>query len=106
MNILVLCGGLSNERDVSVSSGSGVARALSGLGHRVALADLYLGLPGEFPDPAEAFQRGLGLGDARIGEDALLRNVIIDKDVVVGSGARLIGTPDAPLVVRKGSIVE
>ena len=30
----------------------------------------------------------------------------IDKDVVVGPDARLIGTPDAQLVVRKGSIIE
>jgi len=44
--------------------------------------------------------------DSRIGKDAYLRNVIIDKDVVVGEGARLVGTPDSQLVVRKGSIVE
>ena len=31
---------------------------------------------------------------------------LIDKDVVVGPDARLIGTPDAQLVVRKGSIIE
>ena len=44
--------------------------------------------------------------DSRIGEGAHLRNVIIDKDVIVGPGVRLVGTPDAQLVVRKGSIVE
>ena len=44
--------------------------------------------------------------DSHIGEGACLKNVIIDKDVVVGPDARLIGTPDAQLVVRKGSIVE
>ena len=44
--------------------------------------------------------------DSRIGKKAHLRNTIIDKDVLVGEGARLIGTPDAQLVVRKGSIVE
>lgn len=43
--------------------------------------------------------------DSHIGHDAHLRNVIIDKDVTVGAGARLVGTPDAPLVVRKGSII-
>jgi hypothetical protein len=35
-----------------------------------------------------------------------LRNLIIDKDVVVEPGAGLVGTPDAPVVVRKASIVE
>ena len=44
--------------------------------------------------------------DSRIGEGAYLRNVVIDKDVVVEPGARLVGTPDAPVVVRKASIVE
>ena len=44
--------------------------------------------------------------DSYISEGAHLQNVIIDKDVVVGPDARLIGTPDAQLVVRKGSIIE
>ena len=44
--------------------------------------------------------------DSRISKGAYLRNAIIDKDVIVAEGARLIGTPDAQLVVRKGAIVE
>ncbi len=44
MKIAVICGGLSNERDVSLSSGTGIARALREQGHRVVLADLFLGL--------------------------------------------------------------
>lgn len=44
MNIVVLSGGLSNERDVSLSSGSQIANALIKNGHRVLLLDLYLGL--------------------------------------------------------------
>ena len=43
MKIVVLCGGLSNERDVSISSGTGIVRALRSLGHRAALIDLFLG---------------------------------------------------------------
>ena len=57
MNIVVLCGGLSNERDVSISSGTCVARALSARGHRVALLDLYLGYDAPFGDPLEVFGR-------------------------------------------------
>ncbi|MCU7557351.1 D-alanine--D-alanine ligase family protein [Macrococcus capreoli] len=44
MNIIVLAGGLSDERDVSISSGSQIANALIKNGHRVLLLDLYLGL--------------------------------------------------------------
>lgn len=43
MKIAVLCGGLSNERNVSISSGTGIARALRARGHRVAVVDLFLG---------------------------------------------------------------
>ena len=45
MKITVLCGGLSNERDVSISSGIGIARALRRKGHAIALVDLFLGVP-------------------------------------------------------------
>lgn len=44
MNIVVLAGGLSPERNVSLSSGSKIAGALRELGHRVALVDMYFGL--------------------------------------------------------------
>jgi D-alanine-D-alanine ligase len=47
MKILVLAGGLSHERDVSLSSGSLAANALMTKGHRVALVDLYLGIESE-----------------------------------------------------------
>ncbi len=44
--------------------------------------------------------------DSYIGAGAHLRNAIIDKDVVVHPGARVVGTPDTLAVVRKASIVE
>ena len=44
MKIVVLAGGLSPERDVSLSSGTKIAAALRGLGHKVALVDMYFGL--------------------------------------------------------------
>ncbi|MDR3353745.1 MAG: D-alanine--D-alanine ligase [Synergistaceae bacterium] len=47
MKILVLAGGLSHERDVSLSSGSLAANALMAGGHSVALVDLYLGIESE-----------------------------------------------------------
>ena len=47
MNILVLAGGLSPERDVSLSSGALISNALAKRGHRVLLLDLYTGLDPE-----------------------------------------------------------
>lgn len=44
MNIVVLAGGWSSERDVSLTSGSLVANALMQKGHRVVLVDTYLGV--------------------------------------------------------------
>lgn len=57
MNIVVLCGGISNERDVSLTSGSGVARALRERGHNVVLMDLYFGCEEPYDDPKELFTR-------------------------------------------------
>lgn len=44
MNILVLAGGISTERDVSLKSGEMVARALLSCGHNVILADVFMGI--------------------------------------------------------------
>lgn len=44
MKIAVLAGGLSPEREVSLTSGSLIANALLEEGHRVALVDVYLGI--------------------------------------------------------------
>lgn len=55
MKIAVLAGGLSPEREVSLSSGSLIANALRDFGHEVAMADVYLGTGGKTPD--ELFSR-------------------------------------------------
>ena len=44
MKIVVLCGGTSTERDVSITSGRKVSKALESNGHQVALVDVYLGV--------------------------------------------------------------
>lgn len=49
MNILVLAGGLSPEREVSLSSGALISNALVDRGHRVLLLDLYKGYNGPLP---------------------------------------------------------
>ena len=46
MKILVLAGGLSPERNVSLSSGALVCQALRDRGHQAALMDMFFGLDG------------------------------------------------------------
>lgn len=43
MNIVVLCGGISTEREISIISGTGVCRALRKKGHRAILMDVFFG---------------------------------------------------------------
>ncbi len=44
MNIVVLAGGLSPERHVSLVSGSSICRALRSRGHKAVLVDMFMGL--------------------------------------------------------------
>lgn len=50
MKIVVLAGGISTERDVSLSSGRGIYQALKESGHQVILLDVFLGLPASVSD--------------------------------------------------------
>lgn len=56
MNIIVLCGGLSTERDVSITSGKSAAAALRSLGHRAVLVDLFFGYTLPYEKPEDIFQ--------------------------------------------------
>lgn len=47
MKIVVLAGGISAERDVSLSTGGMIYRALKQQGHRTVLLDVYLGYEGD-----------------------------------------------------------
>ncbi|MBQ9784878.1 MAG: D-alanine--D-alanine ligase [Clostridia bacterium] len=91
MNIIVLAGGYSPERDVSLTSGSLIANALIENGHRVCLLDVYEGLSSLPADPdtlfrstgryrhtvsetvpdLEALKARCGNGDALIGKHVL-----------------------------------
>lgn len=57
MNIVVLCGGISTERDVSITSGTMVAKALRERGHRVILLDSFFGCTEPYSSPEELFLR-------------------------------------------------
>lgn len=91
MNIIVLAGGYSPERDVSLTSGSLIANALIANGHSVLLLDLYVGLDtlphdlstlfctdscpaytvGEAVPDLAALKESCGNGDALIGKNVL-----------------------------------
>ena len=58
MNIVVLAGGLSTERDVSITSGTMVAGALRKCGHRVDLLDVFMGYEKDECDIEELFKTG------------------------------------------------
>jgi D-alanine-D-alanine ligase len=70
MDIVVLAGGLSAERDVSLSTGSLVCGALRRAGHRALLTDLFFG-PGDLPgDIGEAFEVRRPDASYDVGRDA------------------------------------
>ena len=50
MKIVVLAGGTSTEREISIVSGTGICKALREKGHRAILADIFCGLA---PDAGE-----------------------------------------------------
>ena len=56
MKIVVLCGGLSTERNISFLSGTKVCRALRKRGHQAVLVDLFMGLEDVEGEPAELFK--------------------------------------------------
>jgi len=57
MNIVVLSGGLSTERDVSLKTGDMVAKALRENGHKVILMDVFMGIGAKEEDMTNAFDR-------------------------------------------------
>lgn len=70
MRIVVLAGGLSMERNVSLSSGSRICRALRERGHQAVLVDMYLGLEDLSGAPEELFSAPDGLcGDFMVARE-------------------------------------
>lgn len=71
MKIVVLAGGLSTERAVSLVTGTSVCRALRENGHRAVLVDLFLGLEHAPENLETLFDAPDGLcPDASIGVEA------------------------------------
>ncbi len=87
MKIVVLAGGYSPEREVSLSSGSLIANALIENGHSVLLLDVYEGMQ-ELPEDSETLFRRDGRYEYRVQEQ------IPDLDALkarVGNGNALVG---------------
>lgn len=57
MNIVVLAGGLSSERDVSFVTGDTVTKALRRCGHNVLLLDVFFGFGTENDDLGDVFEK-------------------------------------------------
>ena len=57
MKIIVLAGGLSPERDVSLLSGAGICKTLREMGHQAFLLDVFFGLPYDSDKLEERFPR-------------------------------------------------
>ena len=66
MRITVLAGGLSPERDVSLTSSVKIAEALRSRGHQVAVVDLFLGVEEPITDMAAFFDAGGTVKEAGI----------------------------------------
>ena len=67
MKIVVLAGGISSERSVSLVTGSSVCRALRENGHRAILVDMFLGMEEVPADMESLFDAPDGLcPDAKI----------------------------------------
>ncbi len=57
MKIVVLAGGISTERDVSLSSGTEIYKALKEKGHQAILVDVFLGYPGDIREDIFALEK-------------------------------------------------
>lgn len=66
MRIVVLAGGLSAERDVSLSTGAMVGKALRENGHQAVVIDLFLGIEHPIDDMDAFFASGNGIHSASV----------------------------------------
>ncbi len=66
MKIVVLAGGISTERDVSLCSGRMIYQALCGRGHQTVLLDVYLGYEGECAEDIFSIKKDWALDIGKI----------------------------------------
>lgn len=91
MRIVVLAGGLSTERDVSISSGILVASALREKGHEVVLLDVFTGYEQNICDIDALFKQNYSFTDkANVGE--IVSDLSEVRENRLNKSARFIGT--------------
>lgn len=91
MRIVVLAGGLSTERDVSISSGILVASALREKGHEVVLLDVFTGYEQNICDIDALFKQNYSFTDkANVGETVSDLSEV--RENRLNKSARFIGT--------------
>lgn len=79
MKIVVLAGGVSTEREISIVSGTKVCKALRAKGHRAILLDVYFGLEGADTDRAFAEEYDIAAAAAYIrGFDSQAAAAVLD----------------------------
>ena len=79
MKVVVLAGGTSTEREISIISGSGVCRALQERGHQAVLLDVFFGCSGEealagFPDDFDVDGAEAAMHEKTAGLEEALRS--------------------------------
>ena len=110
MKILVLAGGLSPERNVSLSSGSLISAALRRRGHSVLMLDVYEGIELAGREPSELFtseeQGAFFVGEAIPDLDEL-RKRNNNKTELIGKGVLdLCGAADLVFIALHGAMGE
>ncbi|MBQ8111119.1 MAG: D-alanine--D-alanine ligase [Clostridia bacterium] len=112
MNIVVLCGGLSMERNVSVTGGTLICRALRELGHRAVLVDMFYGLEDCDEAPERLFENLPELVQTRVSEevpdlDAVRASRKWKSPSLVGKGVfELCGLADVVFLALHGACGE
>lgn len=90
MRIVVLAGGLSTERDVSISSGILVAAALRKKGHQVVLLDVYTGYEENICDIDALFKNNYSFAD-KANVCKTISNINDVKEIRLDKSNRYIG---------------
>ena len=103
MKIVVLTGGNSTERAVSLSSGARIAGALRGNGHRVLLVDLCRGISALPEDPETLFARDPG----RTPDDFMIAKTVPTDFSAIGENvAQVCQAADVVFLALHGGIGE
>ncbi|MEE3420736.1 MAG: D-alanine--D-alanine ligase [Lachnospiraceae bacterium] len=99
MNIVVLCGGTSTEREISIVSGTGICKALREKGHRAILLDVFFGV--DSIDMMDAFPESYDVDAAA----SYIRENDPDLEAAVKNPGRGFFGPNVITLCRMADIV-